>query len=54
MKLYMVMREYRPLWNQHGDINDDEQWTLTEPEITDLADSWGKPKAALMEQVEEA
>ena len=54
MKKYIVMRKYRLLWNNHGDMNDEEQWIITEKDIEDIATGWGKDKAELMKQVEEA
>lgn len=54
MKKFIVLRKYRLMWNNYGDMNDEEQWTITEKDIEEMAIGWGKTKAELMKQVEEA
>ena len=54
MKQYIVKREYREAWNTERDVNENTQWIVNEVEIDRLAAEWGKDKAELMEQVEEA
>jgi len=51
---YIVKREYREAWNSENDVDNDEEWIVTDAEIERLAIEWGKDKAELMEQVEEA
>ena len=53
MKKYIVKFEHRVNWSNFGDINDDNDWIVTEKDIEDMAIGWGKDKAELMEQVEE-
>lgn len=54
MKHYIVKREYREAWNTENDVNNDAEWIVTEVEIDRLATEWGKDKAELLKQVEEA
>ena len=51
---YIVKFEHRVNWSNFEDINDDNDWVVTEKDIEDMAIGWGKDKAELMEQVEEA
>lgn len=54
MQHYIVKREYREAWNSFNDIDNDAEWIVTEVEIDRLANEWGKDKAELLRQVEEA
>jgi hypothetical protein len=53
MKKYIVIPEYRGLWNSVDNIDNDSLWIVTEDDIKMLAQEWDTSVEALMEQVEE-